>query len=187
MKRMLCLSIIGLIFLTMNNLYAQDVDSDKVIAYSLLYSSIWYDSQYGSKVLDDLFYDIDYGGKSIEEGIEKFINEHPIEYKEEYGTREKYNLILSFHRNMIYGQESGTKIFALLCLAWNICDFSYVIELLDSSVNDPGNRNKTNKMIEIEFVKSKIKTRAELLYYNHPNKRWILSFFDKRTYSRLLQ
>ena len=138
----------------------------------------------------DFLYQMRYFGSNIENGIENYIKTHQLVFRDENipnvrkvdgYTREEGNRVLEYVE-ILTADDYFRNIF-YLAVAWNICD--YKILYYNFSLSLSNTRNAFERLNEYIWAKTSIESRVNILSISSPMRRFILSLFDARTYTRL--
>jgi hypothetical protein len=179
-----------LILSPINILFSQETSTDNAIIYVIYTYAQFIHTSMTQENESDFLYQMRYYGTNIEEGIENYLKSHRLVFRDENipnikkvdgYTREEANRILEYVE-MLVSDDYFRNIF-YLAVAWNICDYKIFYYNFSLSLNS--SRNALEKFNEYTWAKTSIESRANILTISSPRRRYLLSFFDSRTYTRL--
>jgi hypothetical protein len=171
--------------------YSQEDDLIKIIvAICKEYSFRIKDCYDEETLINDLSYNIEYSGNNIENGIKKFVKEHPLYFRSpgssspesiNRGLSEIHKETFDIINKYLSEIEEANFLIFYLALGWWILDREQSLLKMFAEIDEED--YDANLMFKFNLLKTDIKFRANILSLNYKNySRQLMSLFDRRTY-----
>jgi hypothetical protein len=188
-----------IIFIVNSNfVFSQDDGFLKVMTTIIEYYSLELNECYDENTLiNDLSYDIKYSGDNMENGMRKFVDNHPLKLRSSQNEkgidgsveafRNTYNMLIDYLGEFKKINNSNTSMI-YLAMGWKIIDdyLRHKMTMIRMNRMMGNYDDDLDDYAKIEFKLKSLQTdlvfRANMLSVNNAQGRQYLSLFDNRTY-----